>query len=88
MSRSVWKKPIILNEKFKKIKNIKDKIIERNFIISSKFLNKIVSIHNGKVFVNVFIDKDKVGFKFGEFVYSRKFIAHKVNKKKSKIKKK
>ena len=79
MSRSVWKTPIILNEDFKKFKK-KIKITKRNFIISSSFLNKMVSIYNGKVFINVFIDKSKIGYKFGEFVYTRKPCVHKTKK--------
>lgn len=79
MSRSVWKTPIILNEKIQKFDK-KIKIIKRNFIISSDFLNKKVSVYNGKVFVNIFIDKNKIGYKFGEFVYTRKPCMHKQKK--------
>ena len=79
MSRSVWKTPIILNNNFSE-SNKKIKITNRNSIISSKFLNKKVSIYNGKVFVNIFIDKNKIGYKFGEFVYTRKPCIHKKKK--------
>lgn len=82
MSRSKWKNPVVLNEKieindFKKI----NKITQRNVIISSEFLNKKVKIYNGKVFVNIFIDQPKIGYKFGEFVYTRKFCVFKKLKK-------
>lgn len=87
MSRSIWKTPIILNENFNK-SNKKIKITKRNFIISPSFLNKKISIYNGKVFINVFIDKSKIGYKFGEFVYTRKPCIHKTKKNKSNIVKK
>ena len=84
MSRSSWKFPIVLKENLnfilKKNKSKNIKIIERNAIITSEFLNKKVSIYNGKVFINVFIDKNKIGYKFGEFVYTRKPCIHKKKK--------
>ena len=84
MSRSSWKFPIVLKENliFKKNKSKNIKIIERNSVITSEFLNKKVSIYNGKVFINVFIDKNKIGYKFGEFAYTRKIPIHKKSKKK------
>ena len=87
MSRSIWKNSIILNENFKDF-NKKIKITNRNSIISSDFLNKKVSIYNGKVFINIFIDKNKIGYKFGEFVYTRKPCIHKTKKNKSNVQKK
>ena len=83
MSRSVWKTPIILNENFSRSNKI-IKITKRNSIVSLKFLNKMVSIHNGKVFVNIFINKSKIGYRFGEFVYSRKYCIYKNKKNKKK----
>ena len=87
MSRSSWKFPIVLKENLnfilKKNKSKNIKIIERNAIITSEFLNKKVSIYNGKVFINVFIDKNKIGYKFGEFAYTRKIPIHKKSKKKN-----
>jgi ribosomal protein S19 len=89
MSRSSWKKPVTLNENFKKFSSKKPiKIMKRNFRIGDSFLNKKVTVYNGKVFVNIFIDKKKIGYKFGEFVYTRKLCQHKVKKKQSNLKKK
>ena len=56
--------------------------------VTSEFLNKKVSIYNGKFFINVFIDKNKIGYKFGEFAYTRKLCIHKTKKNKSNIQKK
>ncbi len=84
MSRSVWKIPVNLNENFRKF-NKKIKITKRNCLIPSDFLNKKISIYNGKVFVNIFIDRNKIGYKFGEFVYTRKPCIYKT---KNNIKKK
>lgn len=79
MSRSVWKNSVIFDENVD-ISGKQIKIINRNFIISSKFLNKKISIYNGKSFINVFIDKYKLGYKFGEFAYTRKSPVHKKKK--------
>jgi ribosomal protein S19 len=84
MSRSIWKPSINLNENFNNFNNKKIKITERNSIITSNFLNKKVSIYNGKVFINTFIDKSKIGYKFGEFAYSRKPCIYKTKTEKSK----
>jgi ribosomal protein S19 len=46
-------------------------------------IGKIVQVHNGKSFQKVTVTRDKVGFKFGSFVSTRKFIKKtKSNKKK------
>jgi len=82
MSRSSWKNPVNLNENSDLFLNKKIKILNRNSIISSSFLNKKVSIYNGKHFVNIFIDSDKIGYKFGEFAYTRKLCVHKKKNKK------
>jgi small subunit ribosomal protein S19 len=84
-NRSKWKS-LYYDQRLNEILNRKQlKIIERNSVVTSEFLNKKVKIYNGKLFVNVFIDEAKVGFKFGEFAYSRKRCIH---KSKLKIKKK
>ena len=81
MSRSTWKGSVIFDENVD-FKNKQIKIYNRNFIISKNFLDKKISIYNGKSFINVFIDKDKIGYKFGEFAYSRKLPIHKKKKTK------
>ena len=83
MKRSIWKgnyvDKYILSSKFK---NLTKKIIwSRSSTITENLIGKAVFIHNGKSFVKSYITRSKVGFKFGEFAYTRKF-----TKKQNKIK--
>jgi small subunit ribosomal protein S19 len=74
MSRSKWKglfieKSIIqLNKKKKR----KLKTYSRSSCIPSFLINKFILIYDGKEFRKCYINREKIGFKFGEFSYSRK----------------
>lgn len=74
MTRSAWKGKFIYNflleNKFIKRKK-KLNIWTRNSTIPSKLLGKDVFVHNGKQFHRVHITREKVGFKFGQFSYTR-----------------
>lgn len=87
MSRSTWKGKFIykylLNNNF--LKRNEKKIWARNSTIPASFIGQFVYIHRGNTFNKVFINREKVGFKFGEFAYTRKF-TKKENKTKSKKK--
>ena len=88
MSRSKWKglfleKSIIqLNNKKKR----KLKTYSRSSCIPSFLINKFILIYDGKEFRKCYINREKVGYKFGEFSYSRK--KNEVKKKFKKNKKK
>lgn len=56
-------------------------ITKRDALISDVLVNKKVFVYNGKMFFSLFVDKEKVGFKFGEFAYSRRKGVHKKKKK-------
>lgn len=77
MSRSHWKGCFIDYSLFlKKKKKFKPgglKIWSRNSAISEKFLNKKVNIYNGRDFKFLAITKDHLGFKFGQFIFTRNF---------------
>lgn len=45
----------------------------RKFYILDDFLDFSFFIHNGKSFDTVYIDKSKVGFKFGNFSITKKY---------------
>ena len=47
------------------------KIWKRNLKIQSQFLNKYVLIHNGKDFKRLFVKREHIGFKFGEFCLTK-----------------
>lgn len=81
MSRSIWKKNFISNFLLKSPTKHK-KIWARNSAIPSSLVGSYVLIHNGKEFKKVFINKEKVGYKFGEFSFTRKYT---VKKKPSKL---
>ena len=68
-------------------KKINPKLWSRSSVIPKSFLNTIVSVYNGCVFKRVVITPDKIGFKFGDFSCTRKFILKKNNKKDKKNKK-
>jgi len=92
MSRSKWKQP------FLKVSLIKDiffkktkKIFSKSSTIPSLLLYQTVQVYNGKMFKSVSITREKIGFKFGEFVNTRKakktILLDKNNKKIKKPKK-
>jgi len=67
MSRSVWKGPFV------SLKTISSNFVQpikiwvKSLTISESLIGKFVFIYNGKIFKKVFINREKVGFKFGEF---------------------
>ena len=84
MSRSIWKGPFSESYIFKEIylakkSNLKQKIIllrSKNSIIFPLFVGNIFSVYNGHKFVNIVVNKDMVGYKFGEFITTRKKAMH------------
>ena len=70
MSRSKWKGPFLQTSLItKKPANF---IIPRNSSIPAICLGKFLNIHTGKEFKKIFISKEKIGLKFGTFVYTYK----------------
>ena len=70
MSRSQYKGPffklnLIQNQKWKQIYN-------KNLIILPEYNNEIIHVYNGKTFIPIKIKEQMIGFKFGEFIYTRK----------------
>ena len=71
MSRSKYKGP------FFKVNLIQDetkwvKIYNKNFIILPEYINHFVNIYNGKTLINLKITEKMIGYKFGEFINTRK----------------
>ena len=73
-------KSILQNQKNLKIQN-------RNMLILSEFVDKIVFVYNGKTYKKIKITSDMIGTKFGEYVFTRKKCVHKVKNLKKKRKK-
>jgi small subunit ribosomal protein S19 len=74
MSRSKWKGPFVDTSIFKTKKNQK-KIWSRSSTIPNFLVGETVFIHNGRELKRINITREKVGFKFGEFSFTRKFVA-------------
>jgi len=84
MSRSKWKN-VFISIKLKKINKEKKIIVwSRASVIPESFINKNVFVYNGKIFKKLLITREKVGFKFGEFIFTK--IKPKLRLKKSKKK--
>jgi len=70
-----------LKNQLKKPEKTKIKTWSRSSTILPSWLNKTIYLHNGKNFDKIFIIEDIVGYKLGEFQFTRK---KKVNHKKKK----
>ena len=74
MNRSKWKGNFLSKFLIKQESQF-TKIWTRNSVIPSKLLGHSVSIYNGQFFKNLLITQEKIGFKFGDFVLTRKYIS-------------
>jgi small subunit ribosomal protein S19 len=84
MRRSSWKGNFITKFLLRKAsKNLN--VWCRNSVVPSSLVGVHSFIHNGKDFKRVLITREKVGFKFGDFAPTRKFVS---KQKPVKIKKK
>jgi ribosomal protein S19 len=61
------------NSYFRQKITLKSKIWARNNLILSTDIGKNFYVYNGKEFKKIFITREKVGFKFGNFCSTRKF---------------
>ncbi|MEK7060930.1 MAG: 30S ribosomal protein S19 [Patescibacteria group bacterium] len=83
MGRSSKKGPYIDAKLLKKVLNQKQtgdknpiKTWARACTISPDFVGHTIAIHNGRNFINVFIQEGMVGHRLGEFSPTRTFRAH------------
>ena len=83
MSRSVKKGPFVDGHLLKKVEALNRqgakraiKTWSRRSMIMPEFVGHPFSVHNGKVFTNVFVTENMVGHRLGEFVLTRTFRAH------------
>jgi len=82
MSRSSKKGPYIDANLVKKVSagmGKKDNPIKtwaRRSQISPEFVGKYFKVHNGRVFIDVFVSEDMVGHRLGEFAPTRTFRGH------------
>jgi len=73
-SRSSWKGPLIKNNILSKIKHCKSpiKIFSRDSSITPVCVGLKFLIHNGKSFSPLLVTSNMIGYKFGEFSFTRK----------------
>lgn len=83
MSRSAKKGAYVEDSLLKKVeamnKTDKKKPIKtwsRKSTIFPEFIGNTFEVHNGKVFIKVFVTEDMVGHKLGEFAPTRSFKNH------------
>ncbi len=83
MSRSSKKGPYVDQKLLKKViiqknKNIKEviKTWARASQIPPEFVGHTLAVHNGRIFINVFITEVMVGHRLGEFSPTRTFRGH------------
>jgi len=83
MSRSSKKGPYVDANLTKKVESgmgaEKSKTIKtwaRASTIAPEFVGKYFKVHNGRVFIDVFVTEDMVGHKLGEFSPTRTFRGH------------
>lgn len=92
MGRAHWKGSFV--EKFALNKlNVKSNsnyfnIWSRRSIIPSNFISKKVFVYTGNRFKPVFVTREKIGFKFGEFCMTRNALIEKKKETKKKVKSK
>jgi len=83
MPRSLKKGPFVDDHLLKKVQELnltKSKSIiktwSRRSMITPEFIGHTISVHNGKIFIPVYITENHVGHKLGEFSLTRTFRGH------------
>lgn len=83
MSRSLKKGPFVNEKLAKKVARARSegsrkpiKTWARASVITPDMVGITFLVHNGKDFLNVFVDENMIGHRLGEFVPTRKFIRH------------
>jgi small subunit ribosomal protein S19 len=93
MSRSLWKGPFVdkkllkklsvsINKKQSSKNSTQFKTFSRQSTIIPKFVGHLVKVYNGQKFVNLKVNSEMVGYKFGEFAPTRQKFFYKKSKNK------
>ncbi|MAI79402.1 MAG: 30S ribosomal protein S19 [Deltaproteobacteria bacterium] len=88
MARSLKKGPFVdpsLQRKVDRMASATSKQIVRTWsrrsMITPDFVGMTFHVHNGKLFMPVFVTENMVGHRLGEFAPTRKFTGHATDKK-------
>ena len=83
MGRSLKKGPYVVEKLYRKIEQMNAsrrrepiKTWARRCTIVPEFIGHTFKVHNGRMFLDVFVTEDMVGHKLGEFSHSRTFRGH------------
>lgn len=83
MSRSLKKGPYVDSRVLAKAKKARDKGDKKSIktwsracTITPEMVGLVFAVHNGKDFLDVFIEENMVGHRLGEFSATRKFRGH------------
>lgn len=82
MTRSLKKGPYVDERLIKKVMDKKPedrsviKTWARASVISPEMIGHTFGVHNGKLFISVFVTEEMVGHRLGEFSPTRKFTRH------------
>ncbi|NLX26875.1 MAG: 30S ribosomal protein S19 [Lentisphaerae bacterium] len=83
MARSLKKGPYVDLKLVKKVRQLEEsgrktaiKTWARGSLVVPEFVGHTFNVHNGKVFVPVFVTENMVGHKLGEFSPTRAFRTH------------
>ena len=88
MSRSLKKGPFVdasLQRKVDRLASATSKQVIRTWsrrsMITPDFVGMTFHVHNGKLFMPVFVTENMVGHRLGEFAPTRKFTGHATDKR-------
>lgn len=88
MNRSKWKGPFIKQDILALTKkDLYVKTFSKNSVITPKILGKIFDVYNGNMFHKLIIKEEMIGYKLGEFLFTRKKFSFKKKTKKKDDKK-
>lgn len=83
MARSVKKGPFVDSHLLKKVEKMNKssqkkpiKTWSRRSVILPDFVGHTFSVHNGKIFISVFVTENMIGHRLGEFALTRQFKQH------------
>ncbi len=83
MGRSLKKGPYVDEVLYRKVMHARDagstmpiKVWNRACTIVPEFVGQNFDVHNGKVFIRVYVTEDMVGHRLGEFSPTRNFRTH------------
>jgi len=87
MARSLKKGPFTDEKLMNKVLKLREeggklqiKTWSRRSTITPEMIGFTFEVHNGKLFIPVFVTESMVGHKLGEFSHTRKFVKHSTKK--------